>query len=428
MRIVVGTERLEAWGGTETYVLTLADHLQRLGHDVEVLARRGGPPLRWAREHGIRAATIEPHDVPPADLLISNTTAVALELSSVLPGAKHIWVGHSTLSPLQRPPGADMVPAGVALNDRVARWAAGAADAPPITRLCQPIDTRRFFPAGPLRDRARRVLLLGNHPSDERGATAEAAARAAGLDVVRIGASDGQHDAPELVMAEVDIVMGYGRSILEGMACGRAAYVFDRFGGDGWVTQESYQAMEADGFAGGATDDAITLERLTEDLRAFSPEMGVVNRDLVVSSHRAEMHAAAMVSLAQQQSTSPDATGRPVGARTDLASAVRAMTSFVEQIDGQNRHVFVLAARISELEAERDRLRGRNAELESEPGRERERVAELDAELARAREALAADGPDAAWGREVRSSKRFRMTQAVLTPFDRFRRRGERSP
>ena len=41
-------------------------------------------------------------------------------------------------------------------------------------------------------------------------------------------------------MADADIVVGYGRSVLEAMAMGRAAYVWDHAGGDGWVTPETY--------------------------------------------------------------------------------------------------------------------------------------------------------------------------------------------
>jgi hypothetical protein len=36
-----------------------------------------------------------------------------------------------------------------------------------------------------------------------------------------------------------DIVVGYGRSILEAIACG-VAYVHEHSGSDGWVTAENY--------------------------------------------------------------------------------------------------------------------------------------------------------------------------------------------
>ena len=52
---------------------------------------------------------------------------------------------------------------------------------------------------------------------------------------------------PVATIAEADIVVGKGRAVLEAMSCGRAAFVYDAFGGDGWVTAESYPRLEADG-------------------------------------------------------------------------------------------------------------------------------------------------------------------------------------
>ena len=95
-----------------------------------------------------------------------------------------------------------------------------------------------------------------------------------------MGARSASHPRPELEIADADIVVGYGRSALEGMAAGKAVYVYDHGGGDGWVTAESYPALEANGFAGSATDDVIDKERLRADLLAYDADMGLVNREL----------------------------------------------------------------------------------------------------------------------------------------------------
>ena len=55
------------------------------------------------------------------------------------------------------------------------------------------------------------------------------------------------------------------------MACGRAVYVYDTFGGDGWVTPDVYAAMEADHFAGQATDRVIGIEEMERDLADYDP-------------------------------------------------------------------------------------------------------------------------------------------------------------
>jgi hypothetical protein len=113
-------------------------------------------------------------------------------------------------------------------------------------------------------------------------------------------------------MNDADIVVGKARVVLEAMACGRAAYVYDYAGRDGWVTPETYPAMEADNFAGMATDAGIDDHALEADLEAYDARMGDVNRDLAVRPHHAARHAEALVALFRQL-----APGSPVVAPTE---------------------------------------------------------------------------------------------------------------
>jgi hypothetical protein len=123
-----------------------------------------------------------------------------------------------------------------------------------------------------------------------------------GIEVKDLGAHGAKPEDPRAAILASDIVMGYGRSVLEGMACGRPAYVFDHKGGDGWVNPESYPALEADGFGGRAHEGPLTPELLREDLRRYSPEMGLANRDLAVAHHAANRHAADLVKLLRRLS------------------------------------------------------------------------------------------------------------------------------
>ena len=94
------------------------------------------------------------------------------------------------------------------------------------------------------------------------------------------------------------------------MACGRPAWVYSGFNGDGWVTPDSYGAMEADGFRGRATDELFDADAFRRDLAAYDPEMGRHNRSLVLLHHRAEEHAVAFAGTLQATSPSPSPPGR----------------------------------------------------------------------------------------------------------------------
>ena len=106
----------------------------------------------------------------------------------------------------------------------------------PVVRLRVPIDTDRLVPLGALHERPRRAVLLGNYL--ERDVAVTAAWSGAGLEVERIGGSVQSYDVATAV-ADADIVIAKARAALDAMACGRAVYVFDVFGGDGWVTPAS---------------------------------------------------------------------------------------------------------------------------------------------------------------------------------------------
>ena len=84
------------------------------------------------------------------------------------------------------------------------------------------------------------------------------------------------------------------------MSCGRPAYVYDAFGGDGWVTADTYDAIEADALAGQAFPDVIDGDRLRKDLEAYDPVMGHVNRTLILKHHQARTHVHELVELFEE--------------------------------------------------------------------------------------------------------------------------------
>ena len=114
-----------------------------------------------------------------------------------------------------------------------------------------------------------------------------------------VGANaNGAAPAPENELNSADIVIGKGRAIVEAMACGRAAYVYDQNGGDGWITPETYESPRG-GQLRGAVDARRGRRRAGcgADLGAYRPEMGTANRDLAVLHHSVARHAHELVEL-----------------------------------------------------------------------------------------------------------------------------------
>ncbi len=204
---------------------------------------------------------------------------------------------HSSLFDVQQPP---LVPGIVSrvivLNDRVRRRVEALNLDVEIVRLTQPIDTQRFSPLSTPQDRPGKALVLSTYLDGAPRRALEESCASAGVELVSLGV--GEVDlAPETVMSGVDFVVGRGRAVLEAMSCGRPAYLFDSFGGDGWITHDSYGALEADGFTGQAHDRGLDLARLQADISSYDPDLGRLGRELVLRHHDARQHAHAVLDV-----------------------------------------------------------------------------------------------------------------------------------
>jgi hypothetical protein len=298
MKIVLANNAFAGVGGSETYLLTVAEQLQRLGHEITIYARVCGPMADLATARGVPMAR-ESSELPPTcDVVLAQDGAMAYELGERWPKTPQVFVAHSPIFDLQLPPLVSGI-AGVVvvLCDRVEKRIRAMNVSQEIVRLRQPIDVERLTPRGSPRSQPQRALLLGNYlQADVRRVIVDVWA-SNGIEVVQVGQPTVHSLTPESDIADADIVVGKGRAILDAMACGRAAYIYDMFGTDGWVTPEHYHLLEADGFAGMALPFVVDEKKLRRDLDDYRPIMGQANRELVLMHHIAGVHAQELVAL-----------------------------------------------------------------------------------------------------------------------------------
>jgi hypothetical protein len=353
VRLLLATNHL-GLGGSESYLLTVAEQLDRLGHEVALYAPEPANGVEAATERGL--TVLAEAELPPErDAVLVQDAGVSLELADRYPGAPQLFVAHSESFDLQAPPQLPgVVAAIVALNDRVAARMRSFATEVEVVRLRQPIDTERFTSKTPLPSSAKRALLLSNTPVRDRLAMLEEACAAAGLELTRVGGPGGQTRDPRGALNQADIVIGYGRSILEAMACGRAAYVYDLNGGEGWVTGGSYAAIEADGFAGRSGDSALDVAALADDLKRYSATMGPVNHDLVIGHHRANVHAQELVALLRRLGAPQ---GPPREGLQEMARLVRMEWRARAEVHALGREIANLRERLEAADREAWRLR-----------------------------------------------------------------------
>lgn len=427
MDILLATQSLSGFGGSESYVVTVADHLQRLGHDVRLLALDRGASAEAAERLGLRV--VGPDRLPPPpDVVVAQDAVVAYELADAYPQTPQAFVVHSDIFDLQLPPMIPEVAAlVVALYDRVERRARATSAAPPILRLTQPVDVERFKPTAPLRSASPVALTLGNYVHGERLALIRRACERAGIELRHVGEHAGRTtSSPQEAYNGADIVFGKARVICEAMACGRAAYVLDHNGGEGWVTAANRTALAADNFGGQSDPITIDEHRLVADLERYDPGMGLVNRDYVVAHHGATKHAArleeALRALAPRPAGALD--GVPLRELARLVRLHHRADADGFQLRAQLERV---SAQLHEARADAHRARQDADEraVELAAAHARANDAERERELGWADAARHADAAERAW-REfdaVVATRRWRALTTALRPLDRLRRR-----
>ena len=420
LEIVLGAQVLDWWGGSVTYTVTVARELVRLGHAVTIFSPRVGDPGEVARGWGLDVVDGEDALPETCGVVFAQDAWSAYTLGARYPETPVVACIHADEFDAFFPPQlAGLVSATVAMYDRVAERARALAGDAPVVRLSQPVDLRRFTPQGPLVDPPRRALAFGNYLRGDRRSQLAAACVDVGLELGFVGVHDGVSATPEYELNKADIVIGKARAIVEAMACGRAAYVYDHNGGDGWITPETYERHAADNFAGQSTGEVVDAARLRHDLAAYSPEMGPANRDLAVLHHSAARHAHELVELfrglAPRAQSAPDwqaELARLAALQWDTYVRLDAAQYWGSEALAENRRLDEeLAAAGTEAEAlrqDRDRLRSEADALGQERNRlleERDRLLEERDRLQSEREALLA-------------TRRYRLAGALARPLD----------
>jgi hypothetical protein len=422
LRIVLGAHVLDWWGGSVTYTVTVARELARLGHGVTIFSPRVGEPGELARGWGLDVVDDEAALPDSCGMAFAQDAWSAYTLGARYPQTPVVGCIHGdeydAFFPPQLP---GLVSATVAMYDRVVERARALAGGVPVLRLTQPVDLRRFVPHGPLLDPPRRAIALSNHLRGDRREQLAAVCEDIGLELGFVGANNGASAAPENELNRADIVIAKGRSIVEAMACGRAAYVYDQNGGDGWITPETYESHAADNFAGLSTGEVVDAARLRRDLAAYSPVMGPANRDLAVLHHSAARHAHELVELfrdlAPRTEPAPDSLAemaRLAAVQWDTYVRLDAAEYWGAEALAESRRLdderAAAVADATALRRDRDRLQAERDALESE----HETLRDERDRLEREREALL-------------GTRRYRLAQALARPLELLRRRG-RSP
>lgn len=171
-----------------------------------------------------------------------------------------------------------------------------------------------------LPQRPRALAFVSHHPPAEID---EAVSRveAAGVKTWRIGqAHDYRRVAPEH-LHQVDGIVSIGKSAVYALATATPVYLYDRFGGSGWLTRANFEANAEHNFSGRPWCSRRQPEEIANELlsgqRAASEEMLELRRSRDLERFELGYHLAP---LRERVAASRGSTARATKLQTALAS------------------------------------------------------------------------------------------------------------
>ncbi|GAA1055578.1 hypothetical protein GCM10017608_22320 [Agromyces luteolus] len=116
-------------------------------------------------------------------------------------------------------------------------------------------------------DGPHRIAVISNHPPQE---VLEAAAllEGAGVLVDVIGETTEVRDVTPELIASYDGVITIGKTVQYALSVGVPAYVYDHFGGDGWLDADSFEREALTNFSGRATRRRLEGAEIAREVRS----------------------------------------------------------------------------------------------------------------------------------------------------------------
>lgn len=278
MKILITLVSLDLTG-VPSYTRTLYRELEKRGHEVVVYCPQGVGPMTQFMNTCSSFDGVETPDVILGQGALPTTYAHG-HFSNV----PLIFINHGVLPDEEQPPRIH-IDRYIAINEQsVGLLTRQHIDPEKIDIVRDFIDVDEFKPINELHEQPS-VLFLSNYKKWKTFDVITEACRRLNLELVAKGSPYGRSlDVPEDINKH-DIVISWGRGILESMACGRAAISYNKLLGDGFMTPETYMDSRTRNFGGYECRHAFTVEGLMDEIKKYTVESGSINRKLALEYH-----------------------------------------------------------------------------------------------------------------------------------------------
>lgn len=288
------------FGGLATYNHAIAVEFQKRGFEVDVWTLQGGNYLPYINKD----CNLVKEPASKYDLIIVSNNDVVKYLDENSVEGYRIYITHGVAYENDIPK-AGMADEYVAVSPFTHSKVYERTDVPYVNYIPQGVDCDRYRPSKPVSEKLTKVLSMVK--SEEANNMVEEACRRTGVELVmwyNNSSPSAVYDIP-YIMNEVDAVVGWGRVVIETMACGRAPICFDinstviknsetDYAGSfetstklpGLILPQNIYRMGRCNFSLAAGyDPSFTIERLLESFKNYDSKLSPYYRNYAVNHY-----------------------------------------------------------------------------------------------------------------------------------------------
>lgn len=335
LRILLGNNTLSLLAGSETWTRTLAVGLKDAGCHVEAFSPDLGIIAQQLIRHRIpchnemSSGKIKPFSTVlervssgEFDVIIANHCHIVEYLRAAFPKTPIISTVHGIIHEFE----GQRAPEHPALEAGVNQFVSVSEEVQNILKVKYGLDSklirnfldiRQFDGIRPVSDGKPHVIVFNSNYHDSNSpeiAVLREVANHYGAKLGAIGANFAFSDNIRATLEPADIVVGMGRSVLEGVAAGRLGIVHGRWGTGGVIEESSVERLRAVNFSGRDSGGAYwDAQRFIEEIdRAYNPATIAWGVDYIKREHNVVHAVDEFLGLARMLTgqKAPDPDGR----------------------------------------------------------------------------------------------------------------------
>lgn len=305
MNILLATNHLFAFTGSEITLYTITKFLREKGHYVSVFAKYIDPKFAGVF-NGMASLCADLREIKGChyDAAYVQHHTTALEVRHYFPNLPILLASLGVLPFLEQPPIVDLnITRFLAISEEVkANLTRNGIEEGAITIFRNIVDSEKFRPNQEIAETPTSAIIYSYKIDDGKLATILKACGALGIRCRRIGERPGilHQDDVAAQINKSDIVFTLGRGAIEAMMCGKIPIIYDYQGGDGMVTPQNIYELMRCNFSGRLHGIPYTVEQLIDEIKKYNPKYGLTLRNLATELFDANRNVDTLIRILQE--------------------------------------------------------------------------------------------------------------------------------